>query len=77
MLMDEDYRLQDDDIKKFICEALGIEHANMIEKEDVDTEARDRVIRELYKNGAYLKTLERITHISKHRLKKIISGEVI
>ena len=32
MLMDEDYRLQDDDIKKFICEALGSEHANMIEK---------------------------------------------
>ena len=32
MLMDEDYRLQDDDIKKFICEALGSEHANIIEK---------------------------------------------
>ena len=77
MLMDKDYRLQDDDIKKFICEALGIDHANMIEKEDVDTDARDRVIRELYKNGAYLKTLERITHISKHRLKKIINSEVI
>ena len=77
MLMDEDYRLQDDDIKKFICEALGIEHANMVEKSDVDTDARDQVIRELYKNGAYFKTLERITHISKHRLKKIINGEVI
>ena len=77
MLMDEDYRLQDDDIKKFIAEALGIEHANMIEKANVDTDARDRVIRELYKNGAYLKTLERITHISKHRLKKIINGEVV
>ena len=77
MLMDEDYRLQDDDIKKFICEALGIEHANMIEKSDVDTDARDQVTRELYKNGAYLKTLERITHISKHRLKKIINGEAV
>ena len=43
MLMDEDYRLQDDDIKKFICEALGIEHANMIEKASVDVASRDRV----------------------------------
>ena len=75
--MDEDYRLQDDDIKKVICEALGIEHANMIEKSAVDVASRDQVIKELYKNGAYLKTLERITHISKHRLKKIINGEVV
>ena len=54
MLMDEDYRLQDDDIKKFICEALGIEHANMIEKAGVDTDARDRVMRrdELSYNAA-------------------------
>ena len=77
MLMDEDYRLQDDDIKKFICEALGIEHANMIEKSAVDVASRDQVIKELYKNGAYLKTLERITHISKRRLKKIINVEVV
>ena len=47
MLMDEDYRLQDDDIKKFICEALGIEHANMIEKSDVDVDSRCRVRKNL------------------------------
>ena len=54
MLMDEDYRLQDDDIKKFICEALEIEHANMIEKAGVDTDARDQVMRrdELSYNAA-------------------------
>ena len=54
MLMDEDYRLQDNDIKKFICEALEIEHANMIEKAGVDTDARDQVMRrdELSYNAA-------------------------
>ena len=54
MLMDEDYRLQDDDIKKFICEALGIEHANMIEKASIDVASRDRVMRrdELSYNAA-------------------------
>ena len=72
MLMQEDYTLSDDQVRGYICRALGIESVGFLHK--ADRVSRDFALKTLAENGITLKRLARITSLTKPELRQICFG---
>ena len=72
VLMMEDYTLSDDQVRAYLCGALGIESVGFLHK--ADQVRRNFALKTLAENGITLKRLARITCLTKPELRQICFG---
>ena len=68
-LMQEDYTLNDDQVRGYLCRALNIESVGFLHK--ADRIRRNLALKTLAENGITLKRLSRITSLTKPELRQI------